>query len=277
MSNDRLSCNVCFHQCSLAPGQLGLCKSRKNNGEEIVSTNYGLLTSLALDPIEKKPLNHYYPGSNILSVGSFGCNFKCAFCQNHQISMTDGSDLRLIQASPLDLVNKAIELKPYNNIGIAFTYNEPLIGYEFVLDTEKLAHENGLKTVVVTNGCINPEIFSEIADYTDAFNIDLKGIDLYQKVSGDLETVKKNIQIAVEKEKHVEVTTLVIPGENDSIEDIETIAQFLSSLDPNIVLHITRFFPQYKMLDKQPTDIDKMITLQKRAQKYLNNVYLGNV
>lgn len=277
MESETIRCTVCPHECLLAPGNIGRCKTRKNVDGENVSVNYGQVSSLALDPIEKKPLARFYPGSNILSLGSFGCNFSCPFCQNHTISMSDGSNLALTSVSPEIIVDKAKEFIPYGNIGIAFTYNEPLIGYEFVLDTEKLAHENGLKTVVVTNGGINPEIFREVAKNTDAFNIDLKGLNIYESIGGKLETVKENIKTAVEEGSHVEVTTLVIPGVNDTPEEIEEIASFLASISPDIVLHITRFFPQYKMLNVPPTDVNLIYELAEVARKHLPHVYEGNV
>lgn len=277
MEKNSIVCNVCPHACTLRPGQVGRCRVRGNINGENRDLNYGRITSLALDPIEKKPLANFYPGNYVLSLGSYGCNFNCSFCQNYSISMSDGSNRQYVETTPQIVVDKAVELIPEGNIGIAFTYNEPTIGYEFVLETEKLAQEKGLKTVVVTNGGINPEIFREIAKNTDAFNIDLKGIDIYKSIGGDLETVKENIRIAHEEGAHVEITTLVIPGINDSEEEIEKIAKFISSVDPNITLHLTRFFPQYKLLDNYPTPIETLRRSQKVAQKYLNNVILGNV
>lgn len=277
MKNDIIECSVCHHRCRLPEGAVGFCKIRSNQNGENVPINYGCVTSIALDPIEKKPLYDFYPGSNILSIGSFGCNYACPFCQNYTISMSDGSDNRYKMLTSEYIVDSAIDLKPYGNIGVAFTYNEPLIDYEFVLDTEKLAHEHDLKTVVVTNGSINPEIFREVAKHTDAFNIDLKGLSIYPLVKGDLESVKENIRIANEEGSHVEVTTLIIPGENDSIEEIEEIAKFLADINPDTVLHITRFFPNYKMTDKPPTPVKKIFELTNVAKKYLNKVYPGNV
>lgn len=277
MEKNRIICNVCPHNCILDEGVVGRCKTRANINGENVSLNYGKITSIALDPIEKKPLHRFYPGYNILSIGSFGCNFNCPFCQNYSISMSDGSNGQFISASPEQIVDKAIELIPNGNMGIAFTYNEPTLSYEFLLETEKLAHLNNLKTVVVTNGGINPEIFKEIAKNTDAFNIDLKGISIYDKIGGDLETVKENIKTANELGCHIEVTTLVVPGLNDSKEEIEEIAQFLSSVNPNIVLHLTRYFPQYKYTNEAPTDINLLYEYKNIADKYLNEVILGNV
>lgn len=272
---EKVQCAVCDRGCVLAPGQTGACRARINKDGAVVSKNYGQITSAALDPIEKKPLAEFCPGSMILSVGSYGCNFTCPFCQNHEISM-HGAELPTETVTPEQLVEKAVALKPYGNIGIAFTYNEPLVSWEFVNDTAKLAHEAGLKTVVVTNGSINPEIFKKVAQNIDAFNIDLKGMNIYDSLGGKLSAVEENIKTAA-KTGHVEVTTLVIPGVNDSDEEIEKIAAFLASVDPNIVLHITRFFPAYKMRTTPPTPVETIYHLADVARKYLKHVYVGNV
>ena len=277
MLNNSIECNICSHHCKLKPGQIGFCHSRGNINGSIESLNYQTVSSIALDPIEKKPLAHFYPGKQILSVGNFGCNFNCPFCQNFSISMTGGENITKQKISPTELVNQAIRLIPYGNIGIAFTYNEPLVNYEYVLEAEKYAKKNGLKTVVVTNGGINSEIFREVAENTDAFNIDLKGINLYPDIGGDLETVKENIKIAYDTGCHVEITTLIVPGVNDNEEEMEEIAKFIAGIDENIPLHITRFFPNYKMTDTQPTPIETLHNLAAIASKYLNNIHLGNV
>lgn len=277
METEYILCDLCPHNCRLYPGQSGRCHVRENRDGQNVSRGYGKLTSIALDPIEKKPLARFYPGYNILSVGGFGCNLTCPFCQNHSISMSDGNDLPLREASPEELVELAESLIPQGNIGIAFTYNEPLINFEYVRDTFKLAKERGLKTVLVTNGNINPERFSEIAELTDAFNIDLKGLSIYDKISGDIKTVEENIKRAAEKGAHVEVTTLVIPGENDTDEEIDEISSYLAAIDPEIVLHVTRFFPQFKMMDRPPTPVETIYRLTDRARSNLKHVYPGNV
>lgn len=277
MLNNAVECNVCSHHCKLKPGQIGLCHARTNVNGTIESLNYDTISSISLDPIEKKPLAHFYPGSQILSVGNFGCNFNCPFCQNYSISMNSGQDYVQQKMSSTELINQALKLIPYGNIGIAFTYNEPLVNYEYVLEAEKYAHKNGLKTVVVTNGGINSEIFREVAKNTDAFNIDLKGINLYPNIGGDLDTVKNNIRIAHEEGAHVEVTTLVVPGVNDTEEEMEEISSFIASIDPDIPLHITRFFPNYKMSSTPPTPIETMHTFAGIASKHLNNIHLGNI
>lgn len=239
--------------------------------------NYGHITSMALDPIEKKPIRKFQSGKNILSVGSFGCNLKCSFCQNHNISMVGEEKARSEYKTPAQLVEMALNLTNRNNIGIAYTYNEPLIGYEFVRDCAKLAKEHDLKNVVVSNGSFNKKVLDEIIPYIDAFNIDLKGFseEFYKKVGGDLETVKNFIKQAI-RHAHVEITTLIIPEENDSEEEMEELSEFIASINPEIPLHVSRFFPTYKMNDKTPTDVSKVYELAKIARKKLKYVYEGN-
>ena len=201
---------------------------------KVVAENYGKITSIGLDPIEKKPLNRFFPGSLILSVGSYGCNLRCPFCQNYDISWGDNvlngdNEFRII--SPEELVETALRYKPAGNIGIAFTYNEPLVGYEYVRDCAKLAHENGLKNVLVSNGTASLKIYEEIAPFIDAMNIDLKGFtkEYYDFIGGDLEMTKAFITEAV-KNCHVELTTLIVPGHNDSEEEMCEISSWISEL-----------------------------------------------
>ena len=271
-------CNICPHHCNLKEGQTGLCRARKNINGQITAINYGKLTALALDPIEKKPLNRFYPGSSILSVGSFGCNLKCSFCQNHHISMASENEIKVQSVKPEELINIGLDLKNRGNIGIAYTYNEPLVGYEFVRDCAKLARDNNLKNVVVTNGCFCREPMKELLPFIDALNIDLKGFTngFYKKLGGDLDTVKNFIKLAA-KHCHVEVTTLIIPGENDSEDEMREISEFLLSVSPDIPLHISRFFPCYKMRDKGPTEVKKVYKLADIAREKLKYVYEGNV
>ena len=169
------TCELCPHRCELEEGQTGFCRARQNRDGQIISINYGKVTALALDPIEKKPLRHFYAGKNILSVGSFGCNLRCPYCQNHTISMANAAQTVSCYISPEELVVRALERIPDGNIGIAYTYNEPLIGYEYVRDCAMLAKEKQLKNVVVTNGCIAEEAFQKLLPWIDAWNIDLKG------------------------------------------------------------------------------------------------------
>mgnify|MGYP002512605668 FL=1 len=276
----KIICQVCMHHCALEPGQTGLCRARKNTGGEIICENYGWITALALDPIEKKPLYEFHRGSTILSVGSYGCNLRCPFCQNHEISMTDRGDLDAEYLSPRELAETALTWKKekrVENIGVAYTYNEPLVGWEFVRDTARLVREYGMQNVLVTNGTAGPETLEELLPWIDAMNIDLKGFReaYYRKLGGDLETVKAFIARAVES-CHVELTTLIVPGENDSLEDMEAQAKWISGLRPSIPLHINRFFPRYRMRDREATDVGQLYRLAGTAEKYLEKVYVGN-
>ena len=270
-------CPVCPHHCLLAEGQTGRCRARKNREGKIVSINYGKLTSLMLDPIEKKPLRRFFPGSRILSVGSFGCNLACPFCQNYEISMADSGQAHWQEVTPEALAGLAQEYQSYGNIGVAFTYNEPLVGYEFVRDTARLVRERGMKNVLVTNGCAEPLVLEELLPYVDAMNIDLKGFtgEWYEKLGGDLETVKRFIARAAQ-DCHVELTTLIVPGENDSEEEMDREARWIASLDWEIPLHVTRFFPQYRMADKVPTPVERVYRLRNTAAQWLRYVYVGN-
>lgn len=275
-------CKTCMHHCSLEDGQRGICGVRINQCGEIVCGNYGLVTALALDPIEKKPLKMFYPSSMILSAGSYGCNLKCPFCQNYEISMAGRETLRVASYSPAKLVSKALGYRSAGNIGLAFTYNEPLVGWEYVRDTAKLVKEAGMKTVLVTNGTASIEVLEELLPYIDAMNIDLKGFreDYYRKLGGDLGTVKEFIARAVAG-CHVELTTLIVPGENDKASEMEEEARWIASLRPDkngegIPLHVTRFFPRYRMAEKEAADVQDVYRLANIAGKYLENVFVGN-
>lgn len=276
---DALTCALCPHACSLGEGQVGLCKVRQNQNGIIRSNAYGRITSLALDPIEKKPLAHFRPGSMILSVGSYGCNMRCPFCQNASIAQANERTTLWQAITPQALVKQALHYQAQGNIGIAYTYNEPLINYEFLLDATRLAHERGLVNVLVSNGMINDEPLQALLPFIDAANIDLKAFTqtFYTMAGGCLDAVKHTIEtIAACPTCHLEVTTLVIPGENDSVAEIEAIAQWLASLDPTIPYHISRFFPCYKMTDKRPTPVRHIYKLAEHARIYLKHVSTGN-
>lgn len=277
-------CDVCPHGCRLKEGQLGFCRARICRDGKVVSESYGRLTSIALDPIEKKPLSNYLPGTTVLSVGSYGCNLRCPFCQNWSISQKgeDGSPWR--EVSPIELVALAQRLKaedPYV-AGIAYTYNEPLVGWEFVRDAGTLAHQAGLKNILVSNGCANAPIIQQLAPLIDAANIDLKGPGqpFYESCAGDFSAVQETIRIlAATPTCHLEVTTLIVPGMNDRDEDVESIARWLAGLptegDP-ITLHITRFFPRWKMQDADPTPIGTVCHLAEVAGAWLPDISIGN-
>lgn len=270
-------CPVCFRHCVILPGEYGRCKARKNVEGKIICASYGRLTGLMLDPVEKKPLRHFHPGSRILSVGSYGCNLSCPFCQNHDISMADETQAEYTEMSPDELAELADQCRGQGNIGVAFTYNEPLVGYEYVRDTARLVHERGMKNVLVTNGTAELAVLEEVLPFIDAMNIDLKGFEesWYRKLGGDLETVKRFIARAA-KSCHVELTTLIVPGENDGEEEMEREAQWIASIDPEIVLHVTRFFPRYHMMDREPTEVRNVYELRNIAGKYLKYGYTGN-
>ncbi len=278
-------CSVCFRHCDIPEGKLGFCGGRTARDGRVEAYNYGRITSLALDPIEKKPLARFYPGSRILSVGSFGCNLRCPFCQNHEISWDEQAREFAKTAetlSPEELVDIAEQTQAQGNIGIAFTYNEPLIGYEFVRDTATLAKARGLKNVMVSNGIAELSVLQELKPCIDAMNIDLKGFtDRYYKdvLGGDRPMVMAFIEEAV-KTAHVELTTLIVPGENDSEEEMRELSRWVSSLrNPDgeaVPLHISRFFPRFHMQDRAATNVRTVYRLVEVARENLPYVYAGN-
>ena len=270
-------CAVCKHHCRLTEGQLGRCRARKNEEGRIVCANYGKITGLMPDPIEKKPLRRFFPGSWILSVGSFGCNLSCPFCQNHEISMAGPEEFQPKEMPPENLAALAKSWEDHGNIGVAYTYNEPLVGYEFVRDTARLVRKLGMQNVLVTNGSASLWVLEELLPYIDAMNIDLKGFTegYYRKLGGDLETVKDFIRRAAQG-CHVELTTLIVPGENDSEARMEQEARWIASISPEIPLHVTRFFPQYRMENRRATEVSVVYRLRDIAGKYLKYVYTGN-
>lgn len=271
--DNKVRCRLCPHGCLISEGRTGICRVRKNEAGKLYSVNYGCISSIAMDPVEKKPLYHFYPGSYILSVGSLGCNFKCKFCQNYQIAQEDSMTERI---TPHDLVE--IGCSRSDNIGIAYTYNEPSIWYEFVYDTAVLAKDKGLKNVLVTNGFINKEPLYRLLPYIDAMNIDIKSYNeqYYRDIcSGMLDPVKRTVEIACNA-CHVEITTLIVTGLNDKPEEIDCLSKYLSSIDKNIPLHLTRYFPKYK-LTNEPTPVDTLLTARDIARRHLNYVYVGNV
>ncbi|MBQ1490463.1 MAG: AmmeMemoRadiSam system radical SAM enzyme [Blautia sp.] len=280
------TCSVCFHHCSLKEGQRGLCLARGCIGGEVIPLSYGKCTALALDPIEKKPLNRFHPGSMILSYGSFGCNLRCPFCQNHDISYGQAlqEEKRARDVTPEELIELAISLKARRNIGIAFTYNEPLTTYEYIYDCAVLAKKQGLKTVLVTNGTASLPVLEKILPYMDAMNIDLKGFreEFYTNfLKGSLPMVKDFISLAA-KHCHVELTTLLIPGENDSEEEMREMTSWIASLSTkegtgkDIPLHLSRFFPRFHLMDRPPTDVGLVYHLCEVAREKLTYVYPGN-
>ena len=279
------SCGVCFRHCEIAEGQLGFCGGRTAKNGSVEAFNYGRITSLALDPIEKKPLARFYPGSRVLSVGSFGCNLRCPFCQNYEISWSEQARRFAKTAetvTPEALVELALQTRQRGNIGLAFTYNEPLIGYEFVRDTARLAKTEGLRNVMVTNGTAELTVLEELRPYIDAMNIDLKGFtDRYYKevLGGDRHQVLAFIESAV-KSCHVELTTLIVPDENDCEEEMRALSCWVSSLNnpggEAVPLHISRFFPRFHMQDRDATAVRTVYRLAEIARENLPYVYTGN-
>ncbi len=282
-------CGVCFRHCEIPEGQRGFCGARVCEGGAVRPENYGRITGLALDPIEKKPLRRFHPGSMILSAGSYGCNLRCPFCQNHDISWSKEALRwagRAETVTPEELAAAALRLKSRGNIGLAFTYNEPLIGWEFVRDAGRLAHEAGLKNVLVTNGTAELSVLEAVAPYIDAMNIDLKGFTrrwYTQVLGGDLEMVKAFISRAAQL-CHVELTTLIVPGENDGEEEMRALTGWVAGLTdangkligPEIPLHISRFFPRFHMTDRPATDVRSVYRLADVAREKLRYVYTGN-
>ena len=279
-------CDVCFRRCKIEENSIGFCGARACRDGKIIAANYGKITSIALDPIEKKPLKMFHPGAKVLSIGSYGCNLRCPFCQNSGISWSKEAFEYKDTApfhQPEEIVKAALDLRARGNIGLAFTYNEPLVGYEFVRDTARLSKEAGMENVLVTNGTAALKVLEQIAPYIDAMNIDLKAFtDRFYKglLDGDFKMTKDFIQAAAQS-CHVELTTLIIPGENDSQEEMRALSAWVASLEnqykKKIPLHITRFFPTFKLIDRGPTPVNTIMRLVETAKEKLEFVFPGNV
>ena len=270
-------CRLCPHFCKIAEGRTGICGVRKNTGNGIELTTYGVISGYSYDPVEKKPLYHFFPGSTILSIGSYGCNMRCDFCQNWHISRKDAGE----QAQDMTTERIAGEAVSYHgNIGVAFTYNEPVIWFEFIRDVALKVKKKGLYTVLVSNGFVNPCPLNEIIGFTDAFNIDLKAFsnDFYRRLTGaEIGPVMNSLKQIAKAGRHLEITTLVITGRNDSAEEMAQQAQWISGeLGTDTPLHLSRYFPNYKR-DDPPTSKETLEILHETASKYLNYVYTGNI
>jgi pyruvate formate lyase activating enzyme len=258
--------------CKIAPGEAGECSARQNIGGKLYSATYSQIVSIAIDPIEKKPLYHYFPGKQIISIGPNACNLKCQFCQNWTISQ---KRTRTTYLSPRDLVKETLKS---DSFGISYTYSEPFMWYEYIIDTAGISREHNLKTVLVTNGTINPEPLENILPYIDAMNIDLKSMneDFYKEYcNGFLKTVLHTIEASY-KRCHIEITNLVIPTLNDSDSDFQMLIDFVSSLSPDIPLHFSRYHPDYKC-EIPATPLDRLSRARELALKKLKHVYIGNV
>lgn len=281
IKSDSLSveCQLCPHGCKIKNGRVGRCSTRINRNGVLELIQWGIISSSSLDPVEKKPLYHFYPGKMIYSIGGFGCNLSCLFCQNFEISQflpQNVDSLRML--SPSDIVQKA---KTYpNNIGIAYTYNEPTVWYEYMLETAILAKQEGLKNIMVSNGYINQEPLTKLLDVIDAFNIDLKAFnnDFYRDVAnGSLEPVLNSLKVIRKSGKHLEVTFLVVPHLNDNLDEAKSMFEWLANeLGAQTVLHLNRYYPAY-LLDNPATNPSFLKSLYILAKEKLHFVYLGNM
>lgn len=280
LSETGVECLLCPRKCRLRDGAVGACRVRINRGGKLYTGVYGRCASIAVDPIEKKPLFHFYPGKKILSLGTVGCNLHCLFCQNYSISQQSVQDTnsQLVSVLPQQIVDEALEIP--GNIGIAYTYNEPFVFYEFMLDTARLAKNRGLANVVVTNGYLELEPLKELLPWVDAFNVDLKAFDegFYRRLTGGhLEPVLDTLKEIGRSQCHLEITNLIIPGENDDKNRFLEMVKWISrELGPDIPLHISRYFPLYQF-SVPPTSVCTIETFYELAKRYLNYVYAGNL
>jgi len=279
LENKKTQCNLCDHNCKIDNGKMGICAVRKNENGELFTLIYGSTSSMAADPIEKKPLYHFHPGTNAFSMGTVGCNFKCEHCQNYGISTASLNYPYLQDITPEQVVEYA---RKYNCEGIAWTYNEPTIWHEFSYDSSKLAKKAGLYTCYVTNGFIQEEPLKEISPFLDAMNIDIKAFneDFYKKIcKARLEPVLNTSVIAKKLGIHIELTYLIIPGYNDSKDEIKKFCDWIiNNLDNKTPVHFSRFHPDHKMNNIRMTPMETMIQAYEIARKSgVRFVYLGNI
>ncbi len=271
--DDAVKCALCPHECLLKNGKVGLCGVRKNDNGVLYSLNYSAVTSAAVDPVEKKPLYHFYPGGKIFSIGTFGCNLSCPFCQNWGISQNIPANLK--NMSPVEVITMA-EMSGCEMI--AYTYSEPVVWYEFVLECCRLAAAKRIKNVLVTNGYINENPLLELLQYIDAVNIDLKCFndDSYKKIlKGSLDDVKRSIALCTGK-THVEVTTLVVTNFNDNHDELKAAVDWLASVGTDIPYHLSMYYPSYKY-NEPSTNIDFIMSIYNYAKTKLKYVYTGNI
>ncbi len=269
---DAARCGLCPHCCRIAEGKTGTCGVRENRGGTLFAATYGKVATVAVDPIEKKPLFHFHPGARILSIGSVGCNFRCEFCQNWNLV------LRQVPVEPVRIGDLIGAARRENSVGIAYTYNEPFIQFEFVLECAKAFRAAGMKNVLVTNGYVNPAPLAELLPFVDAMNIDLKSMDpaFYRKIcGGDLDPVLATIRTAA-KATHVEITTLLYTGHNDADEQVRKVVDFIADMDREIPLHISRYFPMHRAT-APPTTPDRLASAYRIARERLSYVYVGNM
>jgi len=279
LDDHKVKCTLCPHYCILAPGKYGICKVRQNTDGQLMTNNYGKVCAIRFDPIEKKPLYHFSPGKSILSVGSIGCNLSCKFCQNYEISQCGVEDYPYLHEYTAEEIIK-VALKDSESCGISYTYNEPTVWFEFMIDIASQAAQQNLSNVVVTNGFINPDPLAELGNYIDAFSLDLKSFNnqFYKKLTGaSLDPVLRTAKTIRSMGKHLEITNLIVTHENDNIEDFTLLVKWIADeLGPDTVLHISRYFPTYKM-NHEATPVATLDALYNIASDHLDYVYMGNL
>ena len=279
LAGGMVHCLLCPNNCRLSEGQIGICRARKNVNGELVSLVYGQVASAHVDPIEKKPFFHVLPGSKAFSIATPGCNMRCLFCQNWEISQAFPGEVETQPMSPEQVVDEAIRSGCKS---IAFTYTEPIIYYEYVLDIAKLAKQKGLKAVVVSNGYINPEPLRELLKYIDAYKVDFKAFSdpFYRELTGgSLDPVLQSMKIIRQQGVWLEIVNLLIPGKNDSDDEIRALAKWIhANLGDDVPLHFSRFHPMHKLLNLPPTPVEKVIRARQMAmEEGLKYVYTGNI
>ena len=279
LQDGKVKCELCPHRCVISPAHRGICGVRENRDGRLAALNYRLFSSVSVDPVEKKPLYHFFPGSKILSLGSFGCNLQCKFCQNHEISQIQaGTLLRGTRHEPAAIA--AQSAKTPQNIGVAYTYNEPVVSIETVTETARLVHAKGQKNVLVTNGYITPAPLEELLLHIDAFNVDLKAFDehfYHRHTASRLAPVKETLVSVRKAGKHLEITNLVIPGLNDDEGHFINMVKWIAiELGRETPLHLSRYFPRHH-LTIPPTPEKTLLHLFEIARFHLDYVYIGNL
>ena len=279
LEDNKLQCNLCSHSCKISNYKTGICGVRKNEEGKLYTLIYGSCSSLAADPIEKKPLYHFFPGSKALSIGTVGCNFKCDHCQNYGISTAEAQNYHMKEFTPAQIVGLAGD---YSCQGVSYTYNEPTIWHEFCLDSAKLVKKAGLYTCYVSNGYIGEDALNEISSYLDAMNIDVKAFneDFYKNVcKARLKPVLKTCELAKELGIHIELTYLVIPGYNDSLDEVRNFCKWIvENLDNQTPVHFSRFHPDYNMTNVPRTPMETLLNIYDVAKEVgVLFPYLGNV